>query len=520
MSDLIAHRGPDGSGIWKHPRGHVGFAHRRLTIIDLDTGDQPMTRRRRQLDHLQRRDLQLPRAATRARRATASGPSSDTEVDPATPTAHGATAALEQLRGMFAFALWDEREHDALLRARPLRDQAVLLRASSDDVLYFASEVKALLPFLPRDRDRPRRASRTTSRFQFCLAGKTLFKGVSELLPGHFLRVRDGSVETRRYWEVYYEPDFDHTRRRTSRSRSRSCSQSRSRLHLRADVPVGAYLSGGLDSSIVAVARGDAQPDGHGRLHRQVRRRTRRYDESALRARRSPPQRGFDAPRDRRSAPSDFVEHDRARHLPPRLPGRRPRLVPAVHGLASSRREHRKVVLGGQGGDEIFGGYARYLIAYFEQCIKGAIDGTMHAGNFVVTYESIIPNLDALRELQAAAAGVLARRAVRGPRRALLPPDQPRARPRRRGRLGRCSATTRRSRRFRDDLPRRQRRQGVVLRQDDPLRLQDAAAGAAAGRGPREHGARARVARAVPRPPARRARRDDAGRRQVQGRAR
>ncbi len=160
----------------------------------------------------------------------------------------------------------------------------------------------------------------------------------------------------------------------------------------------------------------------------------------------------------------------------------------------------RKVILGGQGGDEIFGGYTRYLIAYFEQCIKAAIDGTERRRQLRRHLRVDHPQPRVAARLQAAAEGVLARGAVRGPRRALLPPHQPGPRPRRRG----SNRGARRLLAVRDlprDLQRRQRRPRVLLRQDDPLRLQDAAAGAAAGRGPRLDGARARVARAVAGPP-------------------
>src|SRR5204863_9194196 len=95
--------------------------------------------------------------------------------------------------------------------------------------------------------------------------------------------------------------------------------------------------------------------------------------------------------------PADFIDNiqDVIYHLdyPVAGPGSFPQYM--VSRLAATRR---KVVLGGQGGDEIFGGYVRYLIAYFEQCIKSAIEGTTHNGNFIVTYESIIPNLVTLRE--------------------------------------------------------------------------------------------------------------------------
>jgi asparagine synthase (glutamine-hydrolysing) len=388
MNDLLRHRGPDGEATWVHNHGVAAFAHRRLAIIDLDSGDQPMTdgggnwvtHNGEIYNYIELRGL-----LGKDRFHT----SSDTEVILRAYRQWG-EGCLERLRGMFSFALWDE-ETQTLFAARDRFGIKPFYYTVVDGVLYFASEVKALLPFLPKvNTDLDGLADYLT--FQFPLAGKTLFEGVQELLPGHFLRMRNGTVETQRYWEVYFEPDFDYTadyyERRTQELLADSIS-----LHLRADVPIGSYLSGGLDSSIVASLASTTH--GPGMMGFTGRFGMPGFDESRY-ARSVADDRGFEL-HEVEIGPDDFVERigDVVYHLdyPVAGPGSFPQYM--VSELAA---QHRKVVLGGQGGDEIFGGYVRYLIAYFEQCIKGAIEGTMHSGDFVVTYESIIPNLQTLRE--------------------------------------------------------------------------------------------------------------------------
>lgn len=387
-NQLQRHRGPDGEGIWTHQHGLVGFAHRRLSIIDLETGQQPMTDGHGNwityngelYNYVELRDELGPSLFSTQ---------SDTEVILHAYRKWGMDC-LNHFRGMFAFALWDEREK-TLVCARDHFGIKPLYYTVNHGALYFASEAKALLPFVSQvetDID----GLKDYLTFQFCLGGKTLFKGIREVLPGHVLTVRKGVVETKRYWEVYYHLDFDHSARYFE-EKVRSLLEDSVARHLRSDVPIGAYVSGGFDSGIIASLAAERQGSdfvgfagkfsfGQG------------YDESQY-ARDLASSKAFNL-YEVDITDEDFIQNFEKiiYHLdyPMAGPGSFPQYM--VSQLAAG---HRKVVLGGQGGDEIFGGYARYLVAYFEQCIKAAIEGTMQSGNFIVTYESIIPNLTALR---------------------------------------------------------------------------------------------------------------------------
>lgn len=388
MNRLQLHRGPDGDGIWKHPRGYVGFAHRRLSIIDLQTGSQPMTDGAGNwvtyngeiYNYLELRvELGLENFAT----------TSDTEVILHAYRKWGVDC-VSHFRGMFAFALWDEA-NQMLFCARDRFGIKPFYYTVVGNVFYFASEVKALLPFVDHiqtDLD----GIKDYLAFQLCLTGKTLFKNIRELLPGHVLRVVNRSVDINRYWEVYYDLDFDHTGKYFEEKLRALLSES-IRLHLRSDVPVGAYLSGGLDSSIVA-SIGSQETDAPFKGFTGKFSFSPEYDESQY-ARGLATWCKFEL-HEVDIVANDFIKNIRKviYHLDYPIAGPGSFSQYMVSELAS---RYRKVVLGGQGGDEIFGGYTRYLIAYFEQCIKAAIDGTMQNGNFIVTYESIIPNLTVLR---------------------------------------------------------------------------------------------------------------------------
>ena len=389
---LLAHRGSDGEGAWRNTDGDVQFFHRRLAIIDTGLAAmQPMINYSKNCitfngEIYNYRELR----ETARQRGYQFRSSSDTEAILATYDQHGLNA-IQQLRGMFAFGLWDETKKQLVL-ARDRFGIKPLYYCIVGEEFYFATEIKALLPFLPSIVTNTESLAEYLT-FQYTISGQTMFDGVQEVPPGHYVVVRDGTVTTTKYWDVSYEIEYGKS---AEYFETRLCEllNDSVAMHLRGDVEVGSYLSGGIDSSLIYGLASEQSGYGlkafHGRFLG-----FEGFDESDYARDVAASKMGSLDVLD--ISAQDFVDNISKviYHLdqPTAGPGAFPQFM--VSEMASKKV---KVVLGGQGADEIFGGYARYLIAYFEQCINAAIDGSYKNGNYIVTIESIIPNLGILKD--------------------------------------------------------------------------------------------------------------------------
>lgn len=255
MLGAIAHRGPDGQGIVDDGRAALG--HVRLSIIDLAGGAQPMsnadgtvwvTFNGEIFNYVElRRDL--------VSRGHAFRTASDTEVILHLYEEMGPDC-VDAFNGDFAFALWDSRQ-DLFMLARDRMGVRPLFYTARDGCLFFASEVKALLQAPGISAELDPIALDQIFTFWFPLAPRTAFKGILELPPAHVLVARPDRMSVRRYWRLQY-PDAGDGRGLNTGSEARIAGElgdlllDATRIRLRSDVPVGAYLSGGLDSSIIA----------------------------------------------------------------------------------------------------------------------------------------------------------------------------------------------------------------------------------------------------------------------------
>jgi asparagine synthase (glutamine-hydrolysing) len=356
MTDVIAHRGPDGEGF--RVDGGIGLGHRRLAIIDLATGDQPMANDDGTIwityngEIYNFRELRAELEARGHRFRT----TSDTEVIVRAYETFG-VEFLQRLRGMFAFGLWDGQRRQLLL-ARDRVGIKPLVYSWDGRRLVFGSEIKALLedPSVPRELDWE--AFRDYLALAYVPSPRTIFGSIRKVPPGGclLLSLDGGAPRIERYWDLRFAPDHSVSEDEWLERLPHVLGETVAR-HMVADVPVGAFLSGGVDSSTVVafMARASSTP---------IRTFSIGFDEA-----------DFDelayarqVARRYGTAHSEYVVKPDALEVLPRLawqldePFADSSVIPTYY-VSKMTREQVTVALSGDGGDEGFAGYRRYARA-------------------------------------------------------------------------------------------------------------------------------------------------------------
>lgn len=367
MTYALRHRGPDGDGFFSDQ--YAGLGHRRLAIIDRAGGKQPIANEDESVwitfngeiyNHRDVRERLIARGHQFRTR-------SDTEVIVHAYEEFG-PACVDHLEGMFAFAIYDQRAREIFI-ARDRLGKKPLFYAVLDGVLHFASEIKAFYASPAWDPTVDLSELESYFSLGYFLAPRTVHKHVHKLEPGHWLRLHDGRIEIRKYWDVERFDDFGGTSEAAVAELTEQL-QCRVAERLESEVPLGAFLSGGIDSGLVvsymadvhksvvttSVGFGDA---GHNELApaglTAARFGTEHHAhlvEPNLEEIFDPIVRAFDEPfADSSSVPTWYVSREARRHV--------------------------TVALSGDGGDETFGGYDfRYIPHAVESRIRALLPGS------------------------------------------------------------------------------------------------------------------------------------------------
>ncbi len=248
MCEVMRHRGPDEEGI--HCQGPIGLGMRRLNVIDLNSGRQPIFNEDRSICVVFNGEIynyQILREAL-IKKGHAFRTRSDTEVLVHLYEEEGEDF-VSSLNGMFAIALWDQK-HEKLILARDRFGEKPLHYLCSGKRITFSSELKSILTTLP---ERPRLHSEAVYHYflsNYIPAPLTIYDGIKKLLPGHYLRIVKGEISEIKYWDFTYEPDYTMGESYIS-ERIYDLLEDSVKLRLVSDVPLGAFLSGGIDSSVI-----------------------------------------------------------------------------------------------------------------------------------------------------------------------------------------------------------------------------------------------------------------------------
>jgi len=377
MNDRLIHRGPDGSGYHFEPG--VGFGHRRLSIIDLEGGAQPMFNEDKSV--VVTFNGEIYDFAELMEELKAAGhvfrTHCDTEVIVHAWEEWG-EACLDKLKGMFAFAIWDRNRETLFVARDRFGKKPLYYSCLSNGQVVFASELKALLVHPGVAREIEPTAVEEYMTFGYVPDPKTIFKSIKKLPPGYFLKIRRGEsdIRPRRYWDVSFNVNTDY------KDEGQICEELNARFNaatnrrMISDVPLGAFLSGGVDSSAVVSAMA-------GSSESPVNTCSISFGDPAFNEATYAQQVAEQLQTNHHTEQVDTDDFKLVDKIPEIYdePFADSSAIP-TYRVCELARKHVTVALSGDGGDEMFAGYRRYRWHMHEQKVRNAIPGFLRRSVF------------------------------------------------------------------------------------------------------------------------------------------